>query len=75
MGGIDDDIDTQLQMFEAAIDKSDPEQMKLLDQMKLHTKRLHQARGDWNNPNNPRLWNDPTPQEQATAPLAIDSYR
>jgi hypothetical protein len=68
-------LDEQLKLFEAAIDKNDPEQMKLLEEMREHTRRLHQARGDWNTPSTFRNWNDPTPRDSTTAPLAIESYR
>ena len=68
-------LDEQLRRFEAAIDKTDPEQMQLLEQMKEHTRRLHQARGDWNKKSTFRNWNDPTSRAETTAPLAIESYR
>ena len=70
-----DALDAKLQAFEAAIDKSDPAQVQLLEEMREHTRRLHQARGDWNKPSTFRNWNDPAPRPQATAPLAIESYR
>jgi hypothetical protein len=68
-------LDEQLKRFEASIDKNDPEQLKLLEEMREHTRRLHQARGDWNKPSTFRNWNDPTPRESTTAPLAVESYR
>ena len=70
-----DDLDEHLRRFEASIDKNDPEQIKLLDAMREHTRRLHQARGDWNTPSTFRNWNDPMPRAETTAPLAIESYR
>lgn len=68
-------LDEQLKRFEASTDKNDPEQLQLLEEMREHTRRLHQARGDWNKPSTFRNWNDPTPRETTTAPLAIESYR
>jgi hypothetical protein len=68
-------LDEQLKRFEASIDKNNPEQLKLFEEMREHTRRLHQARGDWNKPSTFRNWNDPTPRETTTAPLAIESYR
>lgn len=69
------DLDEELESFEKRIDTRDPEQLKLLDAMREHTRRLHQLRGDWNKPTNVRNWNDPTPRPTSSAPLAIASYR
>lgn len=69
------DIDQVLAEFEARCDLSDPQQHAMLEAMKEHTRRLHQARGDWNKPNSRRNWNAPAPRDKATAPLAIDAYR
>ena len=70
------DIDEKLRQFEQLIDKNDPEQVKMLEEMKKHTKMLHQVRGDWNSPNTFRHWNDPCPENvPAMIPLASESYR
>ena len=68
-------LDEKLRKFEESIDKSNPDHVEMLEQMREHTRRLHQARGDWNKPGTFRNWNDPTPRAETTAPLAIESYR
>ena len=73
---IEDSMDAKLEMFEKVIDKNDPEQMKMLEDMREHTRRLHQIRGDWNKPSSFRNWNDPVPKNvQVKKPLSIESYR
>ena len=69
-----DPLDQELARFEAVADPRDPEQVALLAQMREHTRRLHQARGDWSEPSCDRNWNSTRPPAKATAPLAIDSY-
>jgi hypothetical protein len=69
------DIDAMVAAFEARCDKSDPAQLTMLEEMKQHTRRLHQARGDWNKPNARRNWNSAAKRQDATAPLQIASYR
>lgn len=73
--GNDKDIDAALRKFESTIDKSDPEQVKLLEEMREHTRRLHQIRGDWNKSTTFRNWNDPSPRSTTAPPLSIESYR
>jgi uncharacterized protein HemX len=65
----------RLARFEEQIDKSDHEQIKLLDEMKEHTRRLSQARGDWNVASMDRSWNNPNPSSTTQPPQAIDSYK
>ena len=69
------DLDDELKRFEARVDRSDPAQVQALEQMREHTRRLHQVRGDWNKPSTFRNWNEAGPRPTATAPLAIESYR
>jgi hypothetical protein len=69
------EIDEALSRFEASVDVSDPAQVEMLEQMREHTRRLHQIRGDWDKPSNFRDWNDTKPQIEAKPPLAIESYR
>lgn len=69
------DMDEALADFEARCDKSDPDQVALLEAMREHTRRLHQSRGDWNRPNTRRNCNSAAPRDKATAPQAIESFR
>ncbi len=69
------DIDAKLRAFEALVDARDPAQAAALEVMREHTRRLHQARGDWDQPSTFRCWNDPAPRATATAPLQIEHYR
>ena len=69
------EIDQALSRFEASVDVSDPVQLAMLEEMREHTRRLHQVRGDWNKPSNFRNWNDTKPQTEVKPPLAIESYR
>jgi hypothetical protein len=69
-------MDAKLEMFEELVDKNDPEQMKMLEDMREHTRRLHQIRGDWNRPSSFRSWNDPVPKNvEPKKPLSVESYR
>lgn len=70
-----DQLDVELQRFEQLVDRSDPEQLKLLQEMQEHTRRLHQGRGDWNKPSSHRNWNSSKLPEKAAPPLEDDSYR
>lgn len=73
---IEDTMDAKLEMFEKIVDKNDPEQMKMLEDMREHTRRLHQIRGDWNRPSSFRSWNDPVPKNmEPKKPLSVESYR
>jgi hypothetical protein len=75
MANDEEDIDARLRAFEALVDARDPAQAAALEAMREHTRRLHQARGDWNRPSTFRCWNDPAPRATATAPLQIEHYR
>ena len=68
-------MDEAVARFEAAADPSDPQQAAMLAAIKEHTRRLHQARGDWNAPSNYRNWNNPQMVDKAKPPEAIESYR
>jgi len=73
---IEDSMDAKLEIFEKMVDKNDPEQMKMLEDMREHTRRLHQIRGDWNRPSSFRNWNDPVPKNMPSKkPLSVESYR
>ena len=73
---IEENMDAKLEMFEKIVDKNDPEQMKMLEDMREHTRRLHQIRGDWNRPSSFRNWNDPVPTNvDPKKPLSVESYR
>lgn len=65
----------KLRQFESRCDQDDPEQVAMLETMREHVRRLQQLRGDWNTPTSDRDWNAVAPPSQATAPLAVDSYR
>lgn len=70
------DIDARLKHFESIIDKNDPEQVKMLEEMKKHTSMLHHTRGDWNKPNTFRHWNEPAPAGAIKRiPLESETYR
>lgn len=70
------DVDAKIAEFEKLVDKNDPEQMKMLEEMKRHTAMLHRARGDWNTPNTFRHWNDPAPKNlPKRLPMASETYR
>ncbi|KAI3430800.1 hypothetical protein D9Q98_009212 [Chlorella vulgaris] len=69
------DMDGVLAEFEARCDRSDPDQLAMLEQMRAHTRRLHQQRGDWNKPNTRRNCNSAAPRTTTTAPKAIAAYR
>lgn len=68
-------MDGVLAEFEARCDRSDPDQLAMLEQMRAHTRRLHQQRGDWNKPNTRRNCNSAAPRTTTTAPKAIAAYR
>lgn len=70
-----DELDMDVDRFEAMIDKSDPEQAALLAQIKEQTSRLRQARGNWNKPSAHRNWNSAKPPAETKPPLEDDSYR
>jgi len=71
-----DAIDEKLRTFEAIVDKNDPDQVRLLEEMREHTRRLHQVRGDWNTPSTFRNWNDPSTRPEASRdPLSIEAFR
>ena len=60
------DLSAALRDFEARCDKSDPQQVELLQQMRDHTRRLQRA--EWGRPGNTRRnWNAATPTK-ATKP-------
>lgn len=69
------DLDAQLQRFQGLADPADPEQAQLLEQIREHTRRLQQARGDWNLPSCARDWNDCKPPDKARPPIEDASYR
>lgn len=76
MESTSEDLIAKLRAFEAVVDKNDPAQVQLLEEMREHTRRLRQARGDWNKPSTFRNWNESTARtDTARAPLAIESYR
>lgn len=70
-----EDLDAMLSSFRARCDPTDPEQAAMLAAMEEHTRRLHQARGDWERPNNRRNWNSPAKGGRAKPPAAIESLR
>ena len=70
-----DPLDAALARFEAVADASDPHQQRLLHEMREHTRRLHQARGDWERPGDERSWNSAAPRGEARPPLADEAYR
>lgn len=70
------DVDEQLKQFEKLIDMNDPEQVKMLAEMKKHTSMLHHIRGDWNKPNTFRHWNEPTSTSSIKRiPMESETYR
>lgn len=69
------DLLAQLRYFEARVDKEDPEQNAMLEQIREHVRRLRHGRGEWSRPTTDRTWNDPMLPLSAKAPMAIDSYR
>ncbi|WPT16416.1 hypothetical protein PSENEW3_00004423 [Picochlorum sp. SENEW3] len=76
VSGQETDLDGTIADFEKLIDKNDPEQVKMLEEMKKHTAMLHRARGDWNKPNTFRHWNDPAPKNLPKGlPMASETYR
>jgi len=76
VSGQETDLDGTIADFEKLIDKNDPEQVKMLEEMKKHTAMLHRARGDWNKPNTFRHWNDPAPKNlPKRLPMASETYR
>lgn len=70
-----DSLAAELARFEALVDSSDPQQAALLEEMREHTRRLRQARGDWNAPSTHRNWNSAKLPEKARPPLEDASYR
>ncbi len=70
-----DAMDVDVRRFESVIDKNDPEQLKLLEEIKEHTRMLHKARGDWNAPSSHRNWNSSKLPEKSKPPIEDDSYR
>lgn len=70
------DVDERVKHFERLIDKNDPEQVKMLEEMKKHTSLLHHVRGDWNKPNTFRHWNEPLSEDAIKRiPMESETYR
>ena len=70
------DLQAALAEFAARCDPNDPEQVAMLEQMKEHTRRLAQLRGDWEKPGSAgsrRLWN--SAKAKTPAPAAIQSLK
>jgi succinate dehydrogenase flavin-adding protein (antitoxin of CptAB toxin-antitoxin module) len=70
------DVDERLRHFETLIDKNDPEQVKMFEEMKRHTSMLHHVRGDWNKPNTFRHWNESsTANSVKRIPMESETYK
>lgn len=70
------DVDEKLRHFEKMIDKNDPEQVKMLEEMKKHTSMLHHVRGDWNKPNTFRHWNETSAANAVKRiPMESETYK
>lgn len=70
------DVDERLKHFENSIDKNDPEQVKMLEEMKKHTSMLHHVRGDWNKPNTFRHWNESSATNSVKRiPMESETYK
>jgi hypothetical protein len=75
---MDVSIDEKLKKFEAIIDRNDPEQVSMLEDMRKHTALLHRARGDWSDDRHRtfRTYNDPgTKYAAKRLPMESESYR
>ena len=73
-----DQLQAKLLEFESMIDKDNPEQVKMLEEMKRHTALLKQRRGDWEDPKNKtfRTYNEPgTAQAAKRLPMESEAYR
>lgn len=68
------DLLAALREFEARCDKSDPQQLALLEQIREQTRALR--RPEWSR-SSARLWNDPAAAAAARAkpPTADETYR
>lgn len=69
------DLGEKLKIFESMVDSNDPEQMALLEEMRMHTRRLRQARGEWNKPSDFRNWNEMKGYSVGKKPHEVESYR
>ena len=49
--------------------------VQLLEEVRRHTMRLHQARGDWDRLTSARSWNADTVPAKETPPLELSSYK
>lgn len=49
--------------------------VQLLEEVRRHTMRLHQARGDWDRLTSARSWNADTVPAKETPPLELESYK
>jgi hypothetical protein len=73
-----DELDAKLAQFESIIDKSDPEQVKMFEEMKRHTALLKHGRGEWEDPKNRtfRTYNEPgTAFAAKRLPMESEAYR
>ena len=73
-----DQLQAKLSEFESMIDRNDPEQVKMLEEMRRHTALLKQRRGDWEDPANKtfRTYNEPgTAQAAKRLPMESEAYR
>lgn len=70
-------MEAALASFEARCDRSDPEQMALLTELRRQSALLRQSRGDWEAPAvvKRRNWNAAPKGRAGTAPAAIQSLR
>jgi len=72
-------LEQRLADFEKRMDKNDPDQCKLLREMKSLTKDVNKARGakEWNKPSTFRNWNnyENSFQPKTKKPLEVDAYR
>ncbi len=73
-----DQLQAKLTEFESMIDKNNPEQVKMLEEMRRHTALLQQRRGEWEDPANKmfRTYNEPgTTQAAKRLPMESEAYR
>ena len=63
-----DQLQAKLSEFESMIDRNDPEQVKMLEEMRRHTALLKQRRGDWEDPANKT-------QAAKRLPMESEAYR
>ncbi|KAK9819869.1 hypothetical protein WJX72_003458 [[Myrmecia] bisecta] len=69
------DLDQRVKEYEAAVNDDDDEQIKVLEAIKAHTKRIHYLKGHWTEaPASDRIWNTPL-VEGRTVPLSNERYR